>query len=653
MTAALLPLLPALAGAVLLTGAWDGRASLGARLAAAVPIATAALGLIGYALGASFGLRPYTLTVAASVLLLAGVLGAGRAGRARVREDLAAARAAVSATLRGPRRALLVGSACVLLLGALLVAVFDRAIVEGPGGLGTGVDHNLGDLPFHLSIVAGFVRGANFPPEHPELAGVRLTYPFAVDMAAALHVAAGATYRQAFLLQDLLLAAASAFLLWRFALRLTGDGRAALITPPLVLLSGGLGFVWFLRDLRAYPGTAWELLARLPRDYTMLGAAGLRWGNALTTLLVPQRAFLLGLPLFLLVVTLWWDAVRDADVARARRTMAGAGALCGLLPLAHAHGFVVLLSVGALLALLHPPRARWLVFFAAAIVVGLPQALWMAQGSATRAGGFVAWHVGWDRGELNPLVFWALNAGVFLVLYLAALGAGRRWLPEGVARFALPFALWLAVPNLLRLSPWIWDNVKFLFYWYVASVPLVALLLARLSRLGAAGAAAAGLLLAASTASGALDAWRVASRSREHVLFDREALAFVERLVEATPPRALVLHDPTYNSPVLLSGRRSLLGYPGHIWSQGLDASDRALEIERVYSGDAAAVGRLRTRGATHLLVGPQERDLVRDPSALDGHELVLREDGYRLYRLGGAARDDEGGDPSRDRRPR
>jgi hypothetical protein len=631
LTAAFLPFLPALAGALLLTCAYDVRASLGARLAAAVPLAIAALGVAGYALGASFGLRASTLLLAASLLLVLGALVAGRAGRARLRQDVIAARAAVSAALRGPKRPLVAGGLYVLLLGTLLAAVFDRAVVETPRGLGTGVDHNLGDLPFHLSIVAGFVRGANFPPEHPELAGVRLTYPFGVDLAAALHVAAGATFRQAFLFQDLLLAASCAFLSWRLALRLTGDGRAALLTPPLVFLSGGLGFAWFAGDLRAFPGSPWELMARLPRDYTMLEAAGLRWGNALTTLLVPQRAFLLGLPLFLMVATLWWDALRESDPAASRRTMAGAGALAGLLPLAHAHGFVVLLSVGALLALWQPPRKPWLAFYAAALLVGLPQAAWMAHGSSTRAGGFVAWHLGWDRGDANPLVFWALNAGVFLALYLAAL-ARPRVLPPGLARFALPFALWFVVPNLLRLSPWIWDNMKFLFYWYVASAPLAALVLARLSRRGPLGAAAAALLLAAATASGALDAWRVASRSREHVLFDPEALAFAERLVEATPPRALILHHPTYNSPVLLSGRRSLLGYPGHIWSQGLDASDRAADLERVYAGDADATSRLVLLGATHLLVGPQERagPTIRE-GGLAGWPLLLTVGPYDL----------------------
>lgn len=633
MTAAFLPFLPALAGAVLLTCAFDARATLVSRLAAAVPIAIASLGIVGYVLGAACGLQASTLTFAAALLLVGGALAAGRAGWTRLREDAAAAREEVASRLRGPKRPLVVGALYVVLIGALLVAVFDRAILDTPDGLGTGVDHNLGDLAFHLAIVAGFVRGANFPPEHPELAGVRLTYPFGVDMAAGLHVAAGAGDRQAFLFQDLALAAASAFLLWRFARRVTGDGRAALLTPLIVFLSGGLGFVWFLRDLQAYGGTTWQMLVRLPRDYTILDAAGLRWGNALTTLLVPQRAFLLGLPLFLLVVTLWWDALHEGG-AVALRTMAGAGALAGLLPLSHAHAFAVLLSMGALLALLHRRLKAWAAFFAAAALLALPQVVWMAQGSSTRAQGFLAWHVGWDRGDANPVVFWALNAGVFLGVYLAAVAAGRRLQPPGVARFLLPFAVWFVVPNLLRLSPWIWDNVKFLFYWYVASAPLVALALAGLSRRGPAGALSAAVLMLGLTASGGLDVWRVASGSREHVLFDRQALAFAERLAAATPPRALVLHYPTYNSPVLLSGRRSLLGYPGHIWSQGLDASDRASLVQRAYEGDASARAALTRWGVGYALAGPQERAAWGSSAWLDAKPALLVEGPYRLYRF-------------------
>jgi hypothetical protein len=625
---AVLLLLPAAAAALLLTYSWDRTSSLGARAAVAVPLATALQGLVGYACAASFGMSSGTGALVALVLLAAGAAAARPF--ALLRRDAAACPPAVRAVLGGRRRPLLVGALYVLLGGVLLAAVFDRAIVAADGGIATGVDHNLGDLPFHLAIVNGFVRGANFPPEHPELAGVRLTYPFGVDLAAALSVAAGASAREAFLVQDLALAFACAFLLWRFALRVTGDGRAALLTPPLVLLSGGLGWFWFLRDAGARSGSLADLLMALPRDYTMIDAAGIRWGNALTTLLVPQRAFLLGLPLFLVVVTLWWDALHEADPPAARRLMLGAGAVAGLLPLAHAHGFVVLASVAALLALVFRRFHLWLSWALAAAIVAVPQIAWMARGSSTAGGRFVGVHVGWDHGPANPLVAWTLDLGVFLVLWLLALAA-RRVVRGEVVRFLAPFTLWFLVPNLLRLSPWIWDNVKFLFYWYVASVPLAALALAWVSRRGRLGPPAALILLVAATAAGALDAWRYASRSRLHVLFDRDAIAIADLIARVVPPRALVLHYPTFNAPPLLSGRRSLLGYPGHIWSQGLDASDRLARVHAVYVGTAHPASLPEPR-ADYILDGPQERQL--DPAALDRFPVVAEHGPYRLRRV-------------------
>ena len=60
-------------------------------------------------------------------------------------------------------------------MGLLMARLLDRAMFESPegGGVFTGVDHNLGDLPFHLAIVTSFLYGHNFPAEHPELAGTR------------------------------------------------------------------------------------------------------------------------------------------------------------------------------------------------------------------------------------------------------------------------------------------------------------------------------------------------------------------------------------------------------------------------------------------------------------------------------------------------
>ena len=46
-----------------------------------------------------------------------------------------------------------------VLLAALLWRVYDRAMFITPSGaIATGDDHNIGDLPFHLGIIAGFTR---------------------------------------------------------------------------------------------------------------------------------------------------------------------------------------------------------------------------------------------------------------------------------------------------------------------------------------------------------------------------------------------------------------------------------------------------------------------------------------------------------------
>jgi hypothetical protein len=248
-----------------------------------------------------------------------------------------------------------------------------------------------------------------------------------------------------------------------------------------------------------------------------------------------------------------------------------------------------------------------------------------------RAGGIVAWQLGWDRGGRNPLWFWFTNTGLLLPLLAVALWRARR---SPLARFHAPFLLLFAAANLLRLSPWIWDNIKFLFFWHLAALPLVAGLLLALARRGGIGRLAACALTASLVLSGGLDIWRVVSRQLEIQEFDGEAWALAEGPLAATPPRALILHAPTYNSPVYLAGRRSLLGYPGHIWSQGLDAGSREDEIRRIYTGAPDASELLARYGIDYVLVGPQELAWTAVAGEfLEGFPLAAQSGPYRLWK--------------------
>jgi hypothetical protein len=607
-----------------------------ARLAAGFCVGSALLGLLALVLASTVGLNPAAAIIAVLLFLmmlpaLAVALRPGPRGRAR--EAWAALRAELEEARRRPAAALLT-AVPALAVAALLIRVFALACFVDERGLQTSDGHNLGDLPFHLAVIQGFARGENFPPQHPELAGARLTYPFLVDLDVALLVRAGATPVRALFEHNVLLALALAVLIAHFARRLSGDRLAALLTLPLVFLSGGLGFLLLVTDADPLNGGIWALLPQLPFDYTMREAPRLRFGNALSTMLVTQRSLLLGASLFLVAASLFWDGIGAPSEAEAKHALGAAGVAVALMPLVHGHAFVTVLAVGTALAALFRRRA-WMDFLVLAVAGALPQVAWMATGSSMQLRRFVAWQPGWDHGGANPVSFWLWNTGVFVPLLLAALLWWRGGPVVGgrLARFYIPFACCFVVPNLFRLSPWIWDNAKFLFLWWLASAPLVAMMLARLLR-GRALSRLAGLgLLFVATASGALDVWRLARPVRTYPIFSPAALDLGETLAATTPLHAIVLHAPEYDSPVPLSGRRSLLGYDGHIWSQGLDGQGRADKIKQVYEGGEGAAALAHALGVDFVLVGPQEyqRYAVND-DFLDRWPVVFDTPPYRLH---------------------
>ncbi|MDQ1611204.1 MAG: hypothetical protein QOG00_1135 [Pyrinomonadaceae bacterium] len=694
--------LVAIASGALVTYLYDRDAHFLARLAAGACTGLAALGLVGFISASFLGLTPASLVLAAAVVGTPLLLLVKSEWRARVGFDAGEAwRDVVSAFARpqaGTTGVLILCVACAFVFWQ----VFGRAMFVRGGEMFTGVDNNLGDLPFHLSIITGFAYGDNFPPVHPEYAGARLTYPFVVDFVAAMFVRAGATLAGALFWENFVLALALVALLYRFALKLTRDRVAALITPALALLSGGLGWWMLAREWRGGSLGLFELLGRLPHDYTITSNGAFRWGNAITTLLVPQRGLLLGLPLALVVITQWWLATGGEEEERGRakgvgrnreeeahtggrkgktgkkakramktatepppvptsnlfhlpftlstfeRRMIGAGVVAGLLPLAHAHSFVVLMLMGGCLALLFPRWRAWFIFFAVALLIAAPQMWWATRGSAARAGSFFGWQFGWDRGEQNALWFWFKNTGLFIPLLVAALlwrgrgngssnggGSSGAVVPNRLLLFYLPFTLLFVISNAGKISPWIWDNIKVLYYWYIASVPLVALLLARLWRLHPATRALACVLLLTLTLAGALDVWRVVSEASEQREFDRAGIAFAEIIKSETAPRSLILHAPTYNHPVYLTGRRALMGYAGHLWSQGIDYAPRETELRRMYAGAPDAESLLAKHGVEYAVVSPLERSTVQvNEQFFRRFTKVGETGGYSLYKI-------------------
>ena len=719
MPFALLLALAAIAGATVLTYLYDRDANIWSRLCAGVCLGFAALGLVGFVLASLLGMGPASLALAGVVCGSPLLLLLREGLRARLGADLREGVDVLSRALSGKGGA---GVLVFYLVAALLFwLVYARAMYVTPEGIFTGVDTNIGDMPFHLAVVTGFTDGENFPPQHPEFAGVRLTYPFVVDFVAAMFVRAGATLEGALFWQSFAMIMSLVGLLHRWAQKQTRERLAALAVPALVLLSGGFGWLGFLREAASSGQGVFAMLGNLEHDYTR-AYGGFEWGNAVTALFVTQRSILLGVAVALVVWTLWWQAsergvgsrqkavgsseegaaghesrrvgkkkikgkgkagreasakgaFEDEDFAADNsfefllypfdlRQMIAAGVVAGLLPLVHAHSFVVMMLMGACTALAQgafvlfskreeggveaeaPAWARvwavwwpWVLFAAAASALALPQMFFATRESAVNAGQFFGWEFGWAHGQTNVVWFWIKNTAVFIPLLVLAL----VWRGAGVSKrllfFYLPFVLCFVVPNVYRLAPWVWDNIKILLYWWIASAPLVALVLVRLWRRGGAWRAAALALLLMQTAAGGLDVWRAASGAVERRSFDKDGIAFAEIIKSETSPRSLILHAPTYNDPVYLTGRRTFLGYPGHVWSHGINYGPREVALKRIYMGAADAPALIERAGIEYVVVGPLEREEMRkyglmlNESFFARYRKVGEAGGYRLYK--------------------
>lgn len=638
MVVSFLIILLTTSGGTILTYLYEKEDSLLVRVGAGNVIGSVIFGTIAFLLACFLGFSTATISIALIISLLPLILLANKNIYQNLVTNLRKARGKFEgATLKKFLNFLYYVSILII-----LAVFFDRAMIETKEGIFTGGSNNLGDLPFHLGAIFSFTEGNNFPPENPSFAGAKFTYPFLVDFFAACLMKFGATVRDAMFWQNITLGFSLVILFEKFAVALTKNRLAGKLAPVIFLFSGGLGFVIFFRDYWQDGRSIFEMIWHLEKDYTIKSEL-LRWGNPLIVLFITQRGFLLGMPIVLIVLSYLWKVftIENPEITEKKSFIIHhlpfiiVGLLAGTLPLIHVHSLFVLFIVSGFLVFFKLKKWReWIAFGIGVCVIAVPELIWSLTGSASNLSKFIGWHWGWDKGETNFLLFWGANLGLFIPLLILGLLIAHRHKDKSelpitnyqLLKFYAPFAFIFLLSNSVKLAPWEWDNIKVLIYWFVASVPLVAWLLAYLweKKILFKIAAIASLIIL--TLSGGLDVWRVVSMQINYQVFSRDAVKISEEIKRKTEPNALFLNAPTYNSALVLSGRRSLMRYVGHLSSYGIDYEGRENEVKRIYEGSALTESFLRKTNVDYVIISPEEK------SYLLQNNLILNEEFFAKY---------------------
>ena len=137
------------------------------------------------------------------------------------------------------------------------------------------------------------------------------------------------------------------------------------------------------------------------------------------------------------------------------------------------------------------------------------------------------------------------------------------------------------------------------------------------------------------TAAGPLDVWRTASRQIGYLAFDADAVAVAGLVRGSTPAHSIFLNRPTYNSAIVLTGRPSLIRYPGHLSSHGIDYQEREEDAKRMYAGGPEAVRLFEKYGVEYVLISPDERSSMGPNEAFFARFPVAAETGrYKVYKV-------------------
>ncbi|HUY73805.1 MAG TPA: hypothetical protein VMW11_04780 [Candidatus Dormibacteraeota bacterium] len=597
-----------------------------------------------------FSLAVRDVTVATDLLGLAisiaiGVVGAVLA-RGRLAGDLADARRRWMGPLRSANHPWPL-AAVVLVCAAWTVHFLHQAYVYTPEGLFAGYVNIWGDWAAHLSFAGSFAYGHNFPPEYSIDPGHRLGYPFMIDYLAADLVPLGFSLTSSLVATTATLGLAFPAVLYLGAQRFAGGRAAAAISVFVFLLSGGLGFVYLIGDIQQ---GGLGVLAHLPREYTLNRDLNFQWLNPVLAYLVPQRSTLFGFSLALIVLVVIWLAVREK---LGWQPFLFGGLVAGIMPVFHVHAYGTVVALSAFWAVFNR-RKEWLAFFVPAVLIGVPILVWMWPAANTSVCGdllsidgyciepgwlsftdlqkdALSW-IGWDFAW-----FWIKNTSVFIPLLLAAY-ALPRWFPTGFTTWYAPMWLWFAVPSLVILQPWDWDNTKFFIYWALLGSVLVGGVLAGMLRRGGFTAAAACVLLVLLGLSGALDLYRASDFSVSSVQFTDAGGLNVAAWVRAnTSPTAMFAVANQHNNPIpTLTGRREVAGYPGWLWTYGLsDYAQKGSDEKLILDGASSTPNLVRKYRVDYVMIGPQELALGASRAYWDEHGTLVFDNGeYAVYRV-------------------
>jgi len=472
-----------------------------------------------------------------------------------------------------------------------------------------------GDIPFHLTQITKFAFGNAFDFQETIFSGERLRYPFLINLASG------------------------------FLLKLTNSWSFAVHVPIMLLAGANIVLVYLV--YKTFLKKAWAAMLSMPLFF--LGAASsayrwdaiypaqnIVWGAPLTMSFLHQRTFFLGFFLFLLVLYV----LLKMKYMQSKKLTALAAIAFGLLPLGHTHTFVATGAVVGLFFLISLLgkntilAKRYFIVLVLGMLIAAPQIFYLV--SESHIPSFLQLRLGWMtqpsigsvqypsgdsltslfQGFVIYATFLWTNFGILLPVALLSLAAIFLF---SKLRVQFPYAMFFAIAaiflfllvQLVQFQPWDFDSNKILIYSQFFVAPLVVAFFLWLAKKAKARIASYTLLFvffAGAIYPGIKDTIPRLSIAQQDipVIFDTDARKLAEFVQTNIQNEQVILTTSTHLNPInSLTGKPAIVGYPGWLWTRGIDYTQRENEMKSFYQNPTKQNSLLHTYNIQYILLSP------------------------------------------------
>ena len=194
----------------------------------------------------------------------------------------------------------------------------------------------------------------------------------------------------------------------------------------------------------------------------------------------------------------------------------------------------------------------------------------------------------------------------------------------------------MILPSIFSFTPWEFDNIKLIIYWYLAAVIFISFPLGNWLKSGSLfKSLIAAVFIFHFVFSGALDNLRLfTSSGTKYETYSPQAILVGNFVRENIKKDAVFLSVDKFDNPALtLGGRSVVLGFRGWLWSHGINYSQRETDVKSMLTGQD--MGLFKKYNVSHIILFENEQNnYLINEEYFRQFKLIYNQDGYRIYQI-------------------